>query len=57
MDRVDEELCISCGICVDSCPVEAIVLHENDIAEIDADKCEAHNVCVEVCPVDAIAEA
>ncbi len=53
---VDKELCTSCGICVDSCPVQAIEMDGDDLAEIDQDICENHQVCIDVCPVDAIAE-
>lgn len=49
---VDEDTCISCGACVDVCPVDAISME--DKAVIDADTCTECGVCVDECPVDAI---
>lgn len=50
--EVDEDTCISCGACVDACPVDAITL--DDKAKIDADTCTECGACVDECPVDAI---
>ncbi|MGM0441964.1 MAG: DUF362 domain-containing protein [Elusimicrobiota bacterium] len=50
--EVNKEECISCGVCLSSCPNEAISM--NDKAEIDKNKCNGCGECVSVCPVDAI---
>ena len=47
---LDDETCIECGNCIDSCPVDAI----SDDFEIDDEACTRCNSCIEVCPVDAI---
>lgn len=52
MAYVINEDCISCGTCIDECPVEAI--SEDDIYVIDPDLCTDCGTCVEVCPTDAI---
>lgn len=44
--------CISCGICVNKCDVDAIIIDE--VAEIDATKCIGCAGCIAVCPVGAI---
>ncbi|WP_406661743.1 4Fe-4S binding protein [Methanolobus sp. ZRKC3] len=44
--------CISCGICKDACPVEAI--SEGDIYKINSLICLECGNCYEKCPVDAI---
>ncbi len=49
---VDADKCIGCGICVQSCPVEAIDMEE--IAEIDREKCNGCGRCVIDCPQEAI---
>ncbi|MHB9133800.1 MAG: indolepyruvate ferredoxin oxidoreductase subunit alpha [Armatimonadota bacterium] len=45
--------CVSCGACVDECPVEAIS-EGADKYEIDADACTDCGSCAQVCPNDAI---
>ena len=48
------DACISCGACVEDCPVGAI--SEGDIYVIDADKCIDCGACADACPVDAPVE-
>ena len=50
---VDQELCTGCGVCIDVCPTEAIVM-EDDKARIIPDECTSCQACVSECPVDAI---
>lgn len=45
--------CISCGACVDECPVEAIS-EGDDIYVIDPDACIDCGACESVCPSSAI---
>ena len=49
---VDEKECVSCGVCADVCPEEAITIR--DIAEIDPRKCTGCGSCVDECPNRAI---
>lgn len=55
MPRKVTDECIGCGACVDTCPVEAIVLE--DKADIAASKCIDCGACEGDCPVSAIIEA
>ena len=50
---VDESLCTGCGVCLDVCPVDAIVLL-NDVATV-SDDCTACGACVAECPNNALA--
>jgi len=50
--KVIESKCISCGVCISTCPFDAIDM-VNDKARIN-DKCTACGQCIEACPVDAI---
>lgn len=47
--------CIGCGICVKTCPFEAITL-ENNLAYIDPYKCRLCRKCAEACPQNTILE-
>ena len=54
--KIDPELCVACGACIDECPVEAI--SEGDPAyTINAEECTDCEACVEACPSEAIAPA
>jgi ferredoxin len=44
--------CISCGVCVEECPAEAIS-EGADKYEIDPEKCTSCGNCSEICPVGA----
>jgi ferredoxin len=44
--------CISCGVCEDECPVEAISEGEDKYV-IDPELCTDCGSCADICPVDA----
>ena len=45
--------CVSCGACVDECPVEAISQGDAHY-EINAETCIDCGACTGACPTDAI---
>ncbi len=51
---VDSDSCISCGACVETCPVEAISMQ--DTAVINPDECIDCGACEGECPIGAISE-
>lgn len=58
--KVDQDLCISCGSCIDTCP-EVFDWNEDDKAhavvdEVPADLEEQAHEAVENCPTSAISE-
>ena len=55
MIQVRKDLCLGCGLCVDSCPQQAISLFEGH-AVIDQSRCNQCRLCFEVCPQEAIVE-
>ncbi len=46
--------CVRCGVCVRSCPVEAIFWKEDGYPQVDRDKCIKCMCCHELCPTQAI---
>ena len=55
MLRIRKDLCLGCGLCVESCPRQAISLASGQ-AEIDQNRCNQCRLCLEVCPQGAIRE-
>lgn len=51
--KVDKDLCVGCGTCVDICPMDAIEL-EDDISSISKKRCIGCGNCSAKCPQDAI---
>jgi len=51
---IDEEACSGCETCVGWCPVDAIVLNGEGVAERDEDTCIGCGVCARFCPEEAI---
>ena len=52
---VDEPRCIGCAICLDACPVDAIVGAQKQMHTVVQDWCTGCERCVAPCPVDCIA--
>ncbi|MFC1934109.1 DUF362 domain-containing protein [Chloroflexota bacterium] len=55
MLRVRKDLCFGCGLCVESCPRQAISI-VSTTAEIHQSRCNQCRLCLEVCPQGAIVE-
>jgi electron transport complex protein RnfB len=52
---IDEGACIGCAICLQACPVDAIVGAAKRMHVVIAEHCTGCELCVPVCPVDCIA--
>ena len=52
---VNKEICITCGACVGTCPVNAISIVD-DKAHIDTEVCIQCGACKDAFPVSAISE-
>jgi len=50
--KIDKDLCVGCGACVDTCPQGALYM-KDDKAEVN-EKCTLCGACIDVCPVKAL---
>ncbi len=54
---IDEAACIGCTLCIDACPVDAIVGARKMMHTVIAAECTGCALCLPPCPVDCIALA
>ncbi|MCA1325506.1 electron transport complex subunit RsxB [Herbaspirillum sp. alder98] len=52
---IDEDVCIGCTLCIQACPVDAIVGAAKQMHAVVNDLCTGCELCVAPCPVDCIA--
>src|SRR5210317_1588767 len=51
---IDESTCIGCTLCIQACPVDAIVGAANQMHTIIEKECTGCELCLPPCPVDCI---
>ncbi|MEQ4617342.1 MAG: electron transport complex subunit RsxB [Corticimicrobacter sp.] len=51
---IDEQHCIGCTLCIQACPVDAIVGANKRMHTVLADWCTGCDLCLPPCPVDCI---
>ncbi len=51
---IDENLCIGCTLCIQACPVDAILGAAKQMHTIIEPECTGCELCVAPCPVDCI---
>jgi electron transport complex protein RnfB len=52
--RIDELRCIGCTLCIQACPVDAILGSAKHMHTVIADECTGCKLCLPPCPVDCI---
>jgi heterodisulfide reductase subunit A-like polyferredoxin len=55
VNQVDGEACVACGLCVESCPFDALSV--DDVARVDEVRCVGCGVCTLACPEGALSLA
>lgn len=51
---IDEQTCIGCTLCIQACPVDAILGSAKHMHTVIADECTGCKLCLPPCPVDCI---
>lgn len=52
--RIDEQICIGCTLCIQACPVDAILGAAKQMHTIIESECTGCDLCIAPCPVDCI---
>ncbi len=51
---IDEQTCIGCTLCIQACPVDAILGASKQMHTVIAQECTGCDLCLPPCPVDCI---
>lgn len=51
----DQKICVACGVCLNTCPKEAISIYKGCFAQVDETRCVGCGLCAKACPAGCIA--
>ena len=52
--RIDEQVCIGCTLCIQACPVDAILGAAKQMHTVITSECTGCDLCIPPCPVECI---
>ena len=52
--RIDEQICIGCTLCIQACPIDAILGAAKQMHTVIESECTGCDLCIPPCPVDCI---
>lgn len=52
--QINENDCVGCGACVDTCPAGALEVNADNVVECDEGACVDCGACVDACPAGAL---
>lgn len=51
---VDRQVCVACGVCLNTCPKAAISIYRGCFAQVEETKCVGCGLCAKACPAGCI---
>lgn len=51
----DQKICVACGVCLKTCPKDAISIYKGCFAQVDETRCVGCGLCAKACPAGCIA--
>lgn len=52
--HINRKYCVACGVCANTCPMEAITIEDGKYAFVDTTKCVSCKKCINLCPASTI---
>ena len=51
---VNRDVCVACGVCVKTCPKEALSIYRGCYAQVEKARCAGCGLCARSCPAGCI---